>query len=109
REQVADMGGALVLEEGARAVTPQRVGIVRGGLRLRHRHLHRLVAGLRGRILDRGERRLLAERRETVERRAAAAKGRGREQGCGKGETVERLQGDHEHYSSFRGLDAGSA
>ena len=60
-EDVADLVRALVLEEGARAVAPQRVRIVGGRLRRRHRHLHRLVAGLRGRVLDRRQRRLLAD------------------------------------------------
>ena len=60
-EDVADLVRALVLEEGARAVAPQRIRIVGGGLRRRHRHLHRLVAGLRGRVVDRGQRRLLAD------------------------------------------------
>jgi len=36
--------GALVLEEGARTVAPQRIGIERSGLRCGHRHLHGLVA-----------------------------------------------------------------
>ena len=60
-QDVADLMGALVLEEFARARAPQRVLVVDRGGRLRHRHVHRLVAGLGGRVLDRGERRLLAE------------------------------------------------
>ncbi len=39
RQNVADLVRALILEEGARAVAPQRVRVGGGRLRLRHRHL----------------------------------------------------------------------
>ena len=75
-QDVADLMRALVLEEGARAVAPQRIRIVDRGLRRRHRHLHRLVAGLRGRVLDRRERGCsptFFSRSRRSSRRAAAA------------------------------------
>src|SRR4051812_4439313 len=107
-KKIADMGGALVLEEGARAVSPQRIRVVRRRLRLRHRHLHRLVAGLRRRIFDRGQRGPLAERCKPVERGAAAPKGGTREQRCGEGNAIELMQDGHELYSAFRGTGADS-
>ena len=60
-EDVADLVGALILEEGARAGAPERIRIVDRRLRRRHRHLHRLVAGLGRRIA--GSRRAAAARR----------------------------------------------
>ena len=75
-EDVADLMGALVLEEGARAVAPQRVRIVDGGLRRRHRHVHRLVAGLRLRIFDAGQRRRFADQAQPLERGAAGRRAR---------------------------------
>src|ERR1700690_3680253 len=64
------MAVAGVRKEGGGAVAPQRIGIVGGRLRRRHRHLHRLVARPRGRIVDRRQRRLLAEIFDAVEGRA---------------------------------------
>jgi len=52
-EDVADLMRALVLEEGTRAVAPERVRVIGGDLWRRHRHLHRLVAGVRSRVIDR--------------------------------------------------------
>ena len=71
-QEVADLVRALVLEERARAVPPQRIGVVGHRFRLRHRHLHRLVAGLRRRIFDRRQLRLFADLRQPVDRRASA-------------------------------------
>ena len=79
RQNVADLMRALVLEEGARAVAPQRVRIVARRLRRRHRHLHRLVAGLGLRIVDRRQMRLLADLAEPVDGGAAAHQRRQRE------------------------------
>ena len=86
---VADARGALVAEEGAAAVPPQRVGVVGSLLRLRHRHLHRLVAGLRGRILDLGQLRLFADLGETVDRGATACERCHSQQGAGENEAVD--------------------
>src|SRR5262249_4225107 len=61
-----------VVEDGARAVPPQRVGAVGDRLRRRHRHLHRLVAGLRHRVLDLRQGRGLADAPQAIDGRTAA-------------------------------------
>src|SRR5262249_41717425 len=70
-EDIAHLAGALILEERARAVAPQRVRIVGRRLRRRHRHLHRLVARPRLRIVDRRQLRLFADLADPVDRGAA--------------------------------------
>src|SRR5262249_20165999 len=82
------------------AAAPQRVRAVGGDLGLRHRHLHRLVAGLRGRIVDRRQLRLLADLGETVDRRATAGDRSECEQRTGQDEAVDTVLG-HELYSAF--------
>ena len=69
-EDVADLIGALVLEEGARAGAPERIGLIDRGLRRRHRHLHRLVARPGRGVLDGFEVRLLADVAQPIERGA---------------------------------------
>ena len=64
RQDVADLVGALVLEEAAGLVREQRVGLVGGGHDLGHRHVHRLVAGLRRGVGDGGQHGRLADRGE---------------------------------------------
>src|ERR1700733_3438751 len=65
--------------------------IERGGLRRRHRHLHRLVAGLGGGIGYRRQRRRIADRFQPVERGTTRA-----EHGdC-------RQQGTTQHQNAFR-------
>src|SRR6195256_4180118 len=106
RQDVADPRRALVLEERPGAVPPQRIGVVGRGLRFRHRHLHRLVTGLRGRIFDLRQLRLFTDLRQPVDRRAAARDGSGRQQGADENDAVEtglelEPEPGHEHYSAF--------
>src|SRR3984893_17047539 len=68
RQEVADPRGALVLGEGARAVPPQRIGVVRHRFRFRHWDLPRLVAGLRGRVFDCIQFWVFADLRQSVDR-----------------------------------------
>src|SRR5262249_12960695 len=96
---------ALIPEEGAAAVPPQRVGVVRRHLRLWHRHLHRLVAGLRRRIFDRGEVWLLADLRQAVDGGAAAHEAKERKQ-RGELEDTETRKAGHLRYSGLAGTCA---
>ena len=77
-EDVADLVGALILEEGARAGAPERIGLVDRRLRRGHRHLHRLVARPRRGILDGLQCGLLADVSQPVQRGATACKHRER-------------------------------
>src|SRR5205823_5758089 len=97
-EEIADPRGALVLEEGAAAVPPQRVGVVGRRLRFWHRHLHRLVAGLRRRIFDLGQFRLFTDLRQPVDRRASAGDAEHEEQRT-RLEDADTSRGEHVHYS----------
>src|SRR5437762_664651 len=80
---------ARIPEEGAGAVPPQRVGVVGSLLGLWHRHLHRLVAGLRGRILDLRQLRLFTDLGEAVDRGATAGEAGYGQQGAGDDQAVD--------------------
>src|SRR5450755_3233259 len=100
RQDVADPRRALILEERPGAVPPQRIGVVRRGLRFRHRHLHRLVAGLRRRIFDLGQFWFFADLRQPIDRRAPARDAEDDQERAVDKEAVEpgRI---HYHYSAF--------
>jgi hypothetical protein len=73
RHHIADGARALVLEERAGALPPERVGRIDLGLLRRHRQAHRLVARLLDRVVDRAQLGLLADRGEALEKVGAAA------------------------------------
>ena len=109
RHDVAGLGRALVLEEGARALAPERVRGERDRLRVGHRHPDRLVARLGGRILDRRQGRGLAETGKAVAC-AAARERQGRESDGRKGAEAEgHRRGDHRRDSRSRGFKDGAA
>src|SRR5207237_2513373 len=107
-EDIADLMRALILEERARAVPPQRIRTVGGRLRRRHRHVDGLVTGLRGRIFNRRQRRLFAQVGQAVER------GTAHERRCGDGGTENknktRMHGRNAHWlGGSCSLTAGAA
>src|SRR3984957_5926504 len=99
-QQVADLVGALILEERARAVSPERIRIVGNHFRFRHRHLHRLVAGLRRRVFDRRKLGLLADLGKAIDAGTAAGKADDAQHGSGKRDTFEPGN-QHLLYSAF--------
>src|SRR3546814_18778436 len=67
RQNVADPGGALILEELAGAGTPQRIGLARRDFGGRHRHADRAIAPPLGRVVELGHLRRLAAIGEAAE------------------------------------------
>ena len=107
RHEVADARGALVLEEGAGSLPPQRVRGEGDRLRVGHRQAHRLVARLRGRILDRRQGRRLADIREPVGGAAGAERRRSNGETGEPGGTAEAIRKHGRELS--QGLGVGAA
>src|SRR3546814_7510679 len=63
-QDVADLGGALVLEELPRARPPQRIGVARRNLGSRHRQADRAIVALLGGVVDLAHFRRLARSEE---------------------------------------------
>src|SRR5690606_20306990 len=92
-QDVADLGGALVLEELPRAGAPQGVGMARLHFRRRHRQADRTIVAPLGRVIDLAHLRRLADLREAVEI-AAGAKRDG--EACDREQTERGEGADHD-------------
>src|SRR3546814_2690055 len=90
RQDVADPGGALVLEELAGAGTPQRIGLARGDFGGRHRHADRATATPLRRVVELGHLWRLAEIGAAAEVAGAEHQGE-----AGQGCQAERRSDGH--------------
>src|SRR6188508_397986 len=95
-KDVSNLMRTLILEEGARTISPKRIRIVCRGLRRRHRHLDRFISWARGWIVHRSQWWLLADRSKPIDISAPVEKGT-----CQGGEDCTTHNHDDFHEIAF--------